>query len=87
MDAPDDDAHGILVSVPESEENANAHSRKSPKPLTVVILTAVLTFGTILIPLGIANARYYKRGNQSELQTQKPREQFTCLTDENCWCD
>jgi len=41
----------------------------------------------ILIPFGIANARYYKRGNQPELQTQQLHEQFTCLTNENCWCD
>jgi hypothetical protein len=48
----------------------------------------VLVGLAILIPLGVANAkRYYKRGDQPELQTQQLHEQFTCLTDENCWCD
>jgi hypothetical protein len=63
------------------------------QPPTVVVLAVVLTFGTILIPLGVADAkRNYQRqrGNQAE-QTQKPSEPLRkCVASSptgNCYCN
>ena len=40
----------------------------------------------ILIPFGMANARYYKRGNQAE-QTQQLHEAYVCNADnKSCSC-